>query len=153
MNSYFQEAFEYDNWAKKRLANAILGLQDIPQRAKELYAHLLSSNHIWQCRLLNLNPEMQVWEPIPMADWLDQQERNHVQLQEFLKTCPAAHFAETIHYKTTTGVPFQNTVQGILTHMLTHANYHMGQINLNLKPVLSPLPDLMYISYEREPKA
>jgi len=30
-------------------------------------------------------------------------------------------------------------------------NYHMGQINLNLKPVLNPLPDLMYISYERDP--
>jgi uncharacterized damage-inducible protein DinB len=152
MNSYFQEAFEYDNWAKKKLAGVIIGLGEAPERANELYAHLLASNHIWQCRLLNLEPQMQVWEPIPPINWLAQQERNHAQLQEFLKNSPTERFAETLHYKTTKGVPFQNTVQGILTHMLTHANYHMGQINLVLKPVLSPLPDLMYISYEREPR-
>ena len=152
MNSYFQEAFKYDNWAKKRLASAVLGLEEVPTRANELYAHLLASNHIWQCRLLDLSPQMQVWEPILSADWPAHQERNHVQLQEFLKNSPEEHFRAVIDYKTTKGIPFQNTVQGILTHMLTHANYHMGQINLVLKPVLSPLPDLMYISYEREPR-
>jgi uncharacterized damage-inducible protein DinB len=152
MNGYFQRLFDYDHWAKLRLASAIRTLPEIPERVISVYGHLLASNHIWQCRLLGNLPEMGVWEPIPPESWLRQQELNHMQITSFLEAATVDDFAKEINYKTTKGIPFQNTVEGILSHMITHSNYHMGQINLLLKPVLEPLPDLMYISYQREQK-
>jgi uncharacterized damage-inducible protein DinB len=152
MNRYFQRLFECDNWAKLRLANAISPVTEVPERVLSLYAHLLASNHIWQSRLLGIPAEMGVWEPIPLAGWLEQQQANHRQIIGFLQAANNDSFSEEINYKTTKGIPYQNTVEGILSHMITHSNYHMGQINLLLKPVLDPLPDLMYISYQREQK-
>jgi uncharacterized damage-inducible protein DinB len=150
MNSYFKRVFEYDNWAKLRLATAIGKASELPERVAALYAHLLASNHIWQSRLLGIPAEMTVWEAIPPENWLQQQEANHKQIMDYLQTANPNIFDEEINYKTTKGIPFRNTVEGILSHMLTHSNYHMGQINLLLKPFLNPLPDLMYISYQRE---
>jgi uncharacterized damage-inducible protein DinB len=153
MNDYFQRLFEYDNWAKLRLANAIRTAPEIPERVVSVYGHLLASNHIWQSRLLGNPPQMGVWEPMPPESWQRQQELNHSQIIGFLQAANAGEFSKEISYKTTKGIPFENTVEGILSHMITHSNYHMGQINLLLKPVLDPLPDLMYISYQREQKA
>jgi uncharacterized damage-inducible protein DinB len=153
MHSYFQRLFEYDNWAKIRLAAAINPLPEVPERVVSLFGHLLASNHIWQSRLLGTTAEMAVWEPIPVANWLKQQAANHEQIIHYLQNANNVSFDKEINYKTTKGIPFQNTVEGILSHMITHSNYHMGQINLLLKPVLDPLPDLMYISYQREQKS
>jgi uncharacterized damage-inducible protein DinB len=153
MNSYFKRVFEYDNWAKLKLATAISTLPGVPERVLSVYAHLLASNHIWQSRLLGVPAEMGVWEPIPLAKWFSQQATNHTQIISYLDSVESSSFSEEINYKTTKGIPFQNTVEGILTHMITHSNYHMGQINLLLKAFLDPLPDLMYISYQREQKS
>lgn len=152
MSSYFQRLFEYDNWAKIRLAQSIGTLQEVPERVISLYAHLLASNNIWQARLLGTTSTMAVWEHIPVSGWLAQQEVNQKQIIEFLQQANGDFHTQDVTYKTTKGIPYHNTVEGILSHMITHSSYHMGQINLQLKPFLDPLPDLMYISYQREQK-
>jgi uncharacterized damage-inducible protein DinB len=149
MKTHFQQLFDYDYWAIKRLGTDMLTVSELPERPQCLYAHLLSANHIWQSRMSGGMPQLGVWENIPRNSWLSQMEQNRVQMLALLNVFSADDFEQNITYTTAKGISYQNTVTEILMHMIAHSNYHMGQINQLLKPFIPPV-DVMYITFVRE---
>jgi uncharacterized damage-inducible protein DinB len=149
MKIHFQKLFDYDYWAVKRLGTAMLAAGELPERPQTLYAHLLSANHIWQSRISSIKPQLTVWGEIPSSMWLSQLEQNRQQMVALLDTLSSADFERIVTYTTTQGISYQNTIEEILMHMITHSNYHMGQMNILLKPFLSP-QDIMYITFVRD---
>ncbi len=149
MKNHFERLFDYDYWAIKRLGTVMIAAGDLPERPQNLYAHLLSANHIWQCRMSGTKPHLSVWEDIPRSQWIIQLDQNRQQMTALLDGISAIDFDKVVSYTTSQGILYQNTIGEIMMHMITHSNYHMGQINLLLKPFLSP-QDIMYITFVRE---
>jgi uncharacterized damage-inducible protein DinB len=149
MRNRFDLMFQCDYWAMTRLGNAICNLQEVPDRALVLYAHLLATQQVWQCRILGIPYTMNAWPQIPREEWLAFRHQNQEQLTAFLQNLNEADYSKVVSYTTSSGVSYSSSTEDILTHMITHSNYHMGQINLLLKPVLQVLPDLSYITFRR----
>jgi uncharacterized damage-inducible protein DinB len=150
MKNHFQRMFQCDYWAMCRLEAAMDGLQEIPERALSLYAHLLATQYVWQCRIMSIPYTMNAWPQIPQAAWPATLQQNQELIMSFLENLKDEDFDKVIYYTNSIGVPYSSSIEDILTHVITHSNYHMGQINILLKPVLQPLPDLSYITFRRE---
>lgn len=150
MKNHFQRMFQCDYWAMTRLGAAIGGLQEVPQRALNLYAHLLATQYVWQCRIMSVPYTMNAWPRIPQEAWPETLQRNQELIVPFLENLSEEDFHTVIFYKNSLGVSYSNSIEDVLTHVITHSNYHMGQINLLLKPILQSLPDLSYITFQRQ---
>jgi uncharacterized damage-inducible protein DinB len=150
MKNHFQQMFQCDYWAMTRLGAAMSDLQEVPERVLSLYAHLLATQHVWQCRIMDVPYTMNAWPEIQRKDWQATLQRNQELILPFLENLSEEDLEKVVSYKNSAGISYSNSVGDILTHVITHANYHMGQINILLKPVLQPLPDLSYITYRRE---
>ena len=53
-------------------------------------------------------------------------------------------------YKTSEGVPHENTVRDLLTHVLLHSSIHRGNIVLKMREEGLEPPKIDYIIYLRE---
>jgi len=55
-------------------------------------------------------------------------------------------------YRTSEGIPCENTFRELLTHVLTHSSIHRGNIMLKLREEGFGPPKIDYIIYLRETK-
>jgi uncharacterized damage-inducible protein DinB len=87
-----------------------------------------------------------VWEVHPIANCLNLDKANYASTLLILETLD---LNATIHYKTTTGLAFHNTIRDTLFHIINHSTYHRGQIAMDFRQHgLEPLAT-DYIFYKR----
>lgn len=152
MKDYFLNLLEFDYWTNARLLAAMQGATEIPQRAQDLFNHLIAAGRIWGSRMVGEMQDVQVWAHFDMANWQQELDRNKTLITDFLHRIEEEDLSRNIHYYTTKGVPYETSIADMLTHMIIHSGYHQGQIVNLIRPFLTTAPDLMYITYKREKK-
>lgn len=150
MKDYFLNLLNFSDWTNRRLLEVLLGASEIPERAQELFCHLICARRIWHCRLVGENPKNGVWDRFEVQNWAAELEVNRSLTDVLFEQLRPETLDEIIQYKTTTGVAFETSRADILTHILIHEAYHHGQINSLIKPFVTKPADIMYISYVRE---
>lgn len=152
MKDYFFNLLEFDYWTNTRLLHAMQNATEIPQRAQDLFNHLLAATRIWRSRLVGEMQDVEVWAHFDMDQWKQELELNRTLLTDFLHAIEEEDLNKKVRYYNTKGVQYETSVSDILTHLIIHSGYHQGQIVSLIKPYLTVAPDLMYITYTREKK-
>lgn len=150
MRDYFFNLLTFSDWTNRRLLEVLLSASEIPERAQDLFCHLICARRIWHCRLVGETPKNGVWDRFDVQNWAAELDVNHKLTDALFEQLDPATLDEVFKYTTTTGVAFETSRTDILTHILIHEAYHQGQINSIIKPYVTKPADIMYISYVRE---
>lgn len=146
-NIFFKDTFEYNYHCNQQLIQLFeKEQQNIPEKSIQLLNHLINAQEIWNARILNQKPDIEVWEIRPLEDLKKINETNYSESLYILETID---LSQEINYQNSKGISFTNSVQDILFHVINHATYHRAQIATDLKSHnLAPL-NSDYIFYKR----
>lgn len=157
MKTYLTMLMEYHLWAYEALYESLLPLPDDAYRADEglffrsahgTLNHLLLAEQVWFGRCIG--------EPFEVAglDTELEPERGRLEQalyraarawQEWLTSRDDAALAAPIDYRTLAGAEFRNTGIEILSHVVTHASHHRGQVStlVTRHKLATPVMDLI----------
>ena len=130
---YFRRQFAYDDWANRKVLDALLVSGHANPRAVQLLAHILSAERLWLERIRKQPQSLPVWPEFS----LDQCEVEIGELasrwRDFLVDLTPAGLSEKITYKNSKGEVWSSAVEDVLTHVVLHSSYHRGQIATQMR--------------------
>ncbi|MBC2838395.1 DinB family protein [Robiginitalea sp. SC105] len=147
MKTYFQQLFDYNYYCNKRLIEACSEMEEVPARTAELFSHILNAHHIWNARILENDPQFEVWQRQEIDQWPDLHYEN--QRNSFEVITNADHLEKRVGYLTSDGRSFTNTLQDILFHIINHSTHHRAQIASDFRANGKDPLALDYIFYKR----
>lgn len=150
MKNFFEELFEYNYQSNKKIISAIISNQQaISQKIIFLFSHIQNAHHIWNNRILENPVSYDVFQEHAIDNIKSMNEENFHQSVHILKN---KNLQDIIHYTTSKGDKFSNTIQDILFHIINHSTYHRAQIaTLFRENALTPVAT-DYITFKRNSK-
>lgn len=130
---YFQRLFRYDRWANREALMALQAAKEPSPHALRWLAHLAGAGHTWLARVNAETSPLAIWPDLTIEQcdhyltllgegWLD-----------YLDVLAPAELASSVAYCNSRGEEFSTAVVDILTQVLTHGNYHRGQIAAEMR--------------------
>jgi uncharacterized damage-inducible protein DinB len=146
---HLRHLFEYDEWANRRTIGA-LG-QNSSEKSLRIFAHLLITKQEYFDRLdgkdstgFNFWPEWTLDECTQFATSTNESYR------KLLAGFGEDDLDRIASYKTSEGVPHQNTYRELFTHVLHHSSIHRGNIVLKMREEGLEPPKIDYILFLRD---
>ncbi|MFZ5434191.1 MAG: DinB family protein [Calditrichota bacterium] len=156
MRQHFIQLFVYDYWANKQLLHSLQKNTNLPQRAIELFNHLLLTHAYWW-DILNRKPRRirSLWleapkdEPIFFWNSRCRGMNNHALRRwlEYVENIPDPVEEQKFSYTDTNGKICTKSVASILTHVYSHSLYHRAQIIADLKAAGLSIPDTDFLTF------
>lgn len=147
MKAFFNQLFDYNFHCNKKLIETCMELKTVPEEVIRLFSHILNAHHLWNARVLGIDPEKEVWQHHEIQNWGELHYEN--QRNSFEIITNAENFEKRIDYESTEGKRYSNSLQDILFHIINHSTHHRAQISAALRAnKLEPLP-MDYIIYKR----
>ncbi len=139
--------FAHMAWADERTCTLLQSMGEPPGQAIDLFAHVLTAEHIWLRRIEGTAPTYDVWQSLP----LDECERLvRTNRDGFARVVAEPDRRRVVAYRTSTGKAHSTPLEDILLHVSHHGMYHRGQIALVARMAGgTPLP-IDYILFHRE---
>lgn len=150
MTMDWQREFRYDQWATGVLLDYMLKQPSLPNRSRQLLAHLLAAAEIWLNRLEGEPRHFEVWPDDSLPACAVRRQHLVERFGRYLANLSAAEAARVVTYKNTKGESFQNAAADILRHVLFHGMYHRGQIATHLRQAGLEPPATDFIFAVRE---
>ncbi|GAA4038238.1 damage-inducible protein DinB [Hymenobacter glaciei] len=144
----------FNVWANetllRRLDSSVAAGKEIPPVALRLFSHVLNAQAIWIARITGTQSPVKVWQEHDLAGLHHWHEQTSERLRELCEIIDETELNRHIQYTNSQGDAFDSLVSDILTHAVTHASYHRGQVASRmreggLEPVNSD-----FITYCRE---
>ncbi|WP_209400827.1 DinB family protein [Pseudozobellia sp. WGM2] len=147
MKSFFNQLFDYNFFCNKKIIEYCETLDAVPEKSIWLFSHLLNSHHIWNARLLEDQPEYEVFQIHELNAWHDIHYEN--QRSSFHIVSNIDDFERRLDYENSKGRLYTNTVQDMLFHIINHSTHHRGQIATNFR--MNDIEPLVtdYVFYKR----
>ena len=144
---FFKELFDYCHYYNLKLIQTILQHQDrTSDRALQLINHVVNAQHVWNSRILNISPQLGVWDMNSLEE-LEKWDREN--FDQSIQIIDQNDMDEIIAYTTTKGDHYRSSIRDILFHIINHATHHRAQIIIDLKIInVEPIP-MDYIFYKR----
>lgn len=147
MKVFFNQLFDYNFYCNKKLIEACIAMDEVPEKSIELFSHILNVHNRWNAVLTEKKPEYDLFLVHEVKNWGDIHYEN--QRSSFEITTNVNDFEKRIDYENSKGRLFTNTVQDVLFHIINHSTHHRGQISANFSlNNIEPIP-LDYINYKR----
>ncbi len=148
--THLGDLFEYDDWANRR---TIAALRETPSdRSLSIFAHLLITKQEYFDRLAGRDSTgFDFWPPLAIDEC---EELFRSVQQQYLQLLDGANdelLDRTASYKTSEGIPYENSYRELLTHVLFHSSIHRGNIVLKMREEGLEPPKIDYILYLRDP--
>lgn len=148
---HLRHLFEFNDWANRRM---IVSLKENgSKRSLKILVHLLITEKEYFERLYGKDstgfdffPKMTIQECSTLA------KENAGRYEKLLKRFDDEAIGMNVKYKTSEGVPYENTFREMLSHVLIHSSTHRGNIVLKLREEGFEPPTIDYIIYLRETK-
>jgi len=123
------------------------------RRATALVAHLVSARLVWLYRLgaIPHPPEKLFFEEVDRSELPARIRDMEAQWSVYLAGLTDAELAREFDYKSWEGQPFRNTVEDVLTQLLTHSPYHRGQIAMLVRTAGGEPAMTDFIFWSRRP--
>jgi uncharacterized damage-inducible protein DinB len=130
MIGHFRRLVDYDRWANGEAVAAACAAEaagGAPPAAVRLLAHVAAAERLWLHRIeadpepVVVWPEQSLLETAAAFAGLDER------WAAFFDALTPERLAEAVAYTNSKGERFTNTVDDILTHVVTHSAYHRGQ--------------------------
>jgi uncharacterized damage-inducible protein DinB len=140
MLNEFRRLRDHLAWADHRLL-AAMQAPDVPTEAIREMAHVVGADEIWLARLNDRAAAVPVWPETDLAGLEAMMSATHAEFQRYLVSLTEPGLSRIVSYTNSAGDSFSNSVQDILRHVLMHAHYHRGKVNLLLKQAgITPAP-------------
>ncbi|PSQ97123.1 MAG: hypothetical protein BRD55_04260 [Bacteroidetes bacterium SW_9_63_38] len=146
-----QRLFDYNRWASTRLLDAMRAADGVPDRAVELYSHVLRAQDLWYGRVAGTDhADLDLWTTEPLPDCADRLSASTERWQTVLdERVRDGGLDQTIDYTNSKGTRYENTLRDLCTHVVNHGTHHRSQIALVLRRVEIAPPATDYIFYLR----
>lgn len=149
MIDHFRHLFEYDRWADLRTIDALRNKNS--DRSRRIFAHLLITKQEYFERLsgkdstgFNFWPDLSIDKCVTLAESANKSYRR------LLDNADESVLDRPARYKTSEGVPYENTYRELLTHVLFHSSIHRGNLVLKMREEGLEPPKIDYILYLRD---
>ncbi len=141
MKNYFKKLYTYNQWCNQALVSRLSPLSDVPSEVIRRLSHIVAAEEIWYHRIKPLS-----LEPLPLFEiqsWKILTPRLKESAQRWLELVDHTdNYQQLISYHTTSGTPYQTSLDDILIHLAHHGSYHRGQMatllrQAGLEPVIT----------------
>lgn len=149
--AHLRQLFAYNDWANRRILVAVKGSGS--ERSLQILTHLLITEKEYYERLYGKDSTGVDFWPVLTAEECGVLAREAAEAYEkLLRRFDEDGLEIRAKYRTSGGIPFENTFRELLTHVLTHSSIHRGNIMLKLREEGFEPPKIDYIIYLRETK-
>mgnify|MGYP000663439040 CR=1 FL=1 len=152
MSQLLNRMYEHVHWANTEMLGLLKGLQPVPARSLQLFAHILAAEQIW---LVRLNGEdstkMNVWPELDLAACEQMISANKQGYDAYLRALSDTDLTRIIAYKRGKGTT-ETAISDILIHVANHGSYHRGQITASLAAAGLPIVNTDFIQFVRQIK-
>lgn len=146
---HLRHLFAYNDWANRRIVAALETSKS--ERARKILAHLLITEQEYLERLRGKDSTgFDFWQDLTVEDCGKQARENLLSFERVLNSRDDGNLDQTVEYKTSEGIAYQNSLRELLTHVLVHSATHRGNIILTLRDAGFAPPKIDYIIYLRE---
>jgi uncharacterized damage-inducible protein DinB len=148
MIEYFRQLFDYDHWANHRTLAALHNQHS--ERSLRILAHILITKHEYFERLSGKDSTgFDFWPDLDLDTCSRIEQSTHENYIALLEPSDESILDLIAAYKTSEGVPYQNTYREMLTHVLMHSSIHRGNIVLKMREEGLEPPKVDYILFLR----
>jgi uncharacterized damage-inducible protein DinB len=145
---HLRHLFEYDDWANRRTIEALEAAMS--EKALRFLAHLLITEQEYFERLSGKDSTgFDFWPALDLRQCRDLAERISENFAGVLRDSAESVLDRIASYKTSEGVPHENSYRELLTHVLFHSSIHRGNIVLKMREEGFEPPKIDYILYLR----
>jgi uncharacterized damage-inducible protein DinB len=116
-------------WADERVLES-LRQPGVPQRALDLYAHVLGTEHVWLTRLEQRPRGVPVWPTLTVDECAALAGENRRAFRTYVERLTSDDVRRLVHYRNSAGDEFDSAIEDILLHVAMHGSYHRGQVTL-----------------------
>ena len=127
--NHIRSLLDHMAWADEQVLDS-LRHPAVPQRAVDLYAHVLGAEHVWLARLEQRAAVVAVWPVITLEDCARLARENRETFRAYVERLTSADLRRTVHYRNSRGDEFDTPIEDILVHVAMHGSYHRGQVAL-----------------------
>lgn len=146
--SDFVRLFAYDRWANEVVLRTLSQLQDPPQRAVKVMAHIVGTQYVWYARMMGEAASVPVWPEwsaaqigAPAAEIAARWKEAAMRGEDFLR--------REFSYSNTKGEKWTSRNDDVLMHVVMHGAYHRGQIAAQIRASGNEPPYTDYIQAVR----
>ena len=126
--STLPKLIDHLEWADAKAAEALRAASSPSARVREIYSHILGSEHTWISRIEGRAPSVAIWPTLTDEELTRVGSENVAALRRILDGMTDVDLARVVAYRTSAGHPYENTVEDILLHVALHGAYHRGQV-------------------------
>lgn len=116
-------------WADERVLES-LRQPGVPQRALDLYAHVLGTEHVWLTRVEQRPRTVPVWPSMTLEECAQLAVENRRAFRACMDRLTSDDVRRIVHYRNSAGDEYENAIEDILLHVAMHGSYHRGQVTL-----------------------
>lgn len=161
MKDYFVEQADYQRWASQELFRCLDALSDEQRKASiglffhdihKTVDHILVVTRNWRARLAGEPHKLIDYDVLLFQDWEELKPavlNEFAQLKEWLARKNPGWFGESIEYPGHDDRRRRVTVADGLTHVMTHAVHHRGQVSAACTRLHAPSPAMDFVFYRR----
>jgi uncharacterized damage-inducible protein DinB len=148
---HLRELFNYNDWANRRIIVALKTNKS--ERALRILAHLLVTEREYFERLYGKDSTgFDFWPDLSLEDCGRLAQETAGAYEKLLRRFEDEGLGIAARYRTSEGIPHENTYRELLTHVLFHSSIHRGNVILKLREEGFTPPKIDYIIYLRETK-
>jgi len=136
-------------WADARVLDSLRAMTHADQRALDLYAHVLGSEHVWLSRMLERPAREKVWPELNLERAATLAAENAASLRALLESIPTEQLQRKVAYHNSAGLDFDSTVEDMLLQVVLHGCYHRGQVAMVVREAGAEPAPTDYIAFVR----
>jgi len=153
MKNYFTRLFKYNEWANNRVLEIMLTDGFNEPSVLKLFSHIVAVQQLWMDRVLNNTNKIEVWPEYTLEGCITLSKESSANWIKFVEMISEDNLDKVISYVNTKGVAWSNSVEDILTQVISHSAYHRGQIAKKIREAGLNPPLTDFIEYARTQKS
>ncbi len=147
----FRSLFQYTRWANDRVLDTLQSADTAPDRAVELFSHLLRAQDIWFGRVQDTDhATLSLWAEEELEACAERLGASDRRWQDVLDDVTNGDLDRPVSYTNSKGTAFETPLRDILSHVVNHGTHHRAQIAFLLREADIAPPATDYIFYVRE---
>jgi uncharacterized damage-inducible protein DinB len=143
--------FRHADWANRRVLALLQNVNEPPEKARRLFAHVLASEQVWLARLRGEDSAaLEIWPELSLKKCAALVEKNAADYRAYFATLADSSLREVITYRNSKGIQFRTLVLDVFTHVSVHGSYHRGQIAQTMRNAGHEPVNTDFITFVRE---
>ncbi len=153
MKETISRLYDHLVWADAAVIENLDRAAALPEKALEVFAHVLAAEKLWLDRINGMaGAKIVVWPKLTVKDCVPLAKANADAFRKVLDATAEADLDRVVSYTTSKGERFSSALGDILLHVALHCSYHRGQVAFAVRSGGAEPVNTDYINYVRSYK-